>query len=70
MFVMGGNTNGGRVLSQWPGLAAGQLYENQDLAITIDHRDILAEIVSRRLDNAAVDVVFPGYTPTYRGAVR
>ena len=70
MFVMGGNTNGGRVMSNWPGLSAGQLYENQDLAITIDYRDILAEIVSQRLDNTALDYVFPGYTPSFRGAVR
>jgi uncharacterized protein (DUF1501 family) len=70
MFVMGGNTNGGRVMSAWPGLSPGQLYENQDLAITIDHRDILAEIVSQRLDNTNIDYVFPGYTPSFRGAVR
>ncbi len=70
MFVMGGNTNGGRVMSNWPGLSPGQLYENQDLAITIDHRDILAEIVSQRLDNSNIDYVFPGYTPSFRGAVR
>ena len=70
MFVMGGNTNGGRVMANWPGLSPGQLYENQDLAITIDHRDILAEIVARRLDNSNTDYVFPGYTPSWRGAVR
>ena len=70
MFVMGGNTNGGKVMANWPGLGAGQLYENQDLAITIDHRDILAEIVARRLDNANLDHVFPGYVPSFRGAVR
>ena len=57
-------------MANWPGLSAGQLYQNQDLAITIDHRDILAEIVSRRLDNSNIDLVFPGYTPSFRGAVR
>jgi hypothetical protein len=50
-------------------MAAGQLYENQDLQVTIDYRDILAEIVSRRLGNTQLDVVFPGYTPTFRNAV-
>ena len=45
MFVMGGSATGGRVMTQWPGLAAGQLYQNQDLQVTIDYRDILAEIV-------------------------
>jgi len=69
MFVIGGSTVGGRVLAQWPGLAAGQLYQNQDLQVTIDYRDILAEIVQRRLNNTQLDVVFPGYVPTFRGAV-
>ncbi len=67
MFVMGGAVRGGRVLTTWPGLAAGQLYQNQDLHVTIDYRDILAEIVSRRLNNSALDLVFPTYTPTLRG---
>lgn len=67
MFVMGGAVNGGRVMSLWPGLAPGQLYQNQDLGITIDYRDILAEVVARRLNNTALDLVFPGYTPSLRG---
>jgi uncharacterized protein (DUF1501 family) len=67
MFVMGGQVRGGRVLTQWPGLADGQLYQNQDLQVTIDYRDILAETVLRRLGNTNLDLVFPGYTPTMRG---
>lgn len=69
MFVLGGSATGGRVLTQWPGLAAGQLYQNQDLQVTIDYRDILGEIVARRLGNSQLDVVFPNFTPTFRGAV-
>ena len=46
MFVMGGHVNGGQVLANWPGLAPGNL-DNGDLAITIDYRDILAEILVR-----------------------
>jgi uncharacterized protein (DUF1501 family) len=69
MFVVGGSVAGGQVMTIWPGMATGQLYQQQDLQVTIDYRDILAEIVSRRLGNAALDVVFPGYTPTFRGAV-
>jgi len=67
MFVLGGAVRGGRVLTAWPGLAAGQLYQNQDLQVTIDYRDILAETVLRRLGNTNLDLVFPGYTPTMRG---
>jgi uncharacterized protein (DUF1501 family) len=69
MFVLGGSATGGRVLTQWPGMTAQQLYQGQDLQVTIDYRDILAEVVSRRLGNTQLDVVFPGYTPTFRGAV-
>jgi uncharacterized protein (DUF1501 family) len=69
MFVLGGSATGGRVLTQWPGMSTQQLYQGQDLQVTIDYRDILAEVVSRRLGNAQLDVVFPGYTPTFRGAV-
>jgi uncharacterized protein (DUF1501 family) len=67
MFVMGGAVRGGRVLTIWPGLAPGQLYQNQDLNVTIDYRDILSELVLRRLGNTNLDLVFPGYTPTMRG---
>jgi uncharacterized protein (DUF1501 family) len=69
MFVLGGSVVGGQVMSQWPGLSAPQLYQGQDLQVTIDYRDILSEIVWRRLGNSKLDVVFPGYTPNFRGAV-
>jgi uncharacterized protein (DUF1501 family) len=67
MMVMGGAVNGGRVMTIWPGIGPGQQYQNQDLAVTIDYRDILAEVVLRRLGNSALDVVFPNYAPSLRG---
>lgn len=67
MFVIGPAVNGGRVLTQWPGLAPNQLHEGRDLKVTIDYRDILAEIVDKRLGNPNVSYVFPGYTPVRRG---
>jgi uncharacterized protein (DUF1501 family) len=71
MFAMGKGIAGGRVIANWPGLAAGQLEDNQDLRVTIDYRDILAEIVANRLENSAnVGAVFPGWTATYRGVTR
>lgn len=72
MLLLGGHVAGGRVLADWPGLADGQLYEGQDLAITIDYRDVLAEIVSRRLGNPDLAAVFPdpGYTPVMQGVTR
>lgn len=69
MIVMGNAVQGGRVLTQWPGLNPGQLYENIDLNVTIDYRDILAEILAERAGNINLADTFPGYTPTMRGIV-
>jgi uncharacterized protein (DUF1501 family) len=71
MFVMGRNIAGGRVLvNSWPGLAREQLENGQDLKVTLDHRDILAEVVKNRLGNPNVGVVFPDYVPNYRGITK
>ena len=68
MFVMGPGIAGGRVLTNnWVPLARENLESGQDLKVTIDHRDVLAEIVSRRLGNQNLGVVFPSYVPTVRG---
>lgn len=66
MLVMGGHVAPQPVIAQWPGLQDGQL-DDGDLAITVDYRDVLAEIVVNRLNNPALDVVFPDYKPTMRG---
>jgi uncharacterized protein (DUF1501 family) len=66
MLVMGGHIAGGQVLSSWPGLGTAQL-DGGDLAITIDIRDILSEIVLNRLGNGELGTVFPNFTPTLRG---
>ncbi len=67
MLVLGGSIAGGRVLTEWPGLEPEQRFQGRDLQVTIDYRDILAEIVQNRLDNPNLDIVFPDYTPTFRG---
>jgi hypothetical protein len=46
------------------------LYQSQDLQVTIDHRDILAEVVQNRLGNTNLSFVFPDYTPQFRGVTR
>lgn len=69
MFVLGRCIAGGRVLAQWPGLEPEQLFQGTDLEVTIDFRDVLAEIIHKRLGNPQIAAVFPGYTPTYRGVV-
>lgn len=67
MFLMGTCIAGGRVLTQWPGLSPGQLFEGRDLQVTIDYRSILAEIVQNRLGNGNLGYIFPGFTPTFQG---
>jgi len=70
MMVMGNRIAGGQVMlgdGVWPGLHPDQLWQGQDLDITIDYRDILAEIVQNRLAGTDLDFVFPDYTPTFRG---
>jgi uncharacterized protein (DUF1501 family) len=71
MFVMGGGINGG-IRGEWPGLQPEQLYENRDLNVTTDFRDVLSELVSNHLGNRQVSAVFPGYeadAKKYRGVV-
>jgi uncharacterized protein (DUF1501 family) len=67
MFALGDHILGGRVLTEWPGLAPEQLFQGQDLEVTIDYRDILAEIVQQRLNNPSLEAVFPDHTPTFQG---
>lgn len=71
MFAMGKGIVGGRVLSvNWPGLARENLESGQDLKVTLDHRNVLAEIVRNRLGNSSIDFVFPGLVPTNLGVTR
>lgn len=68
MLVMGGHANGG-FHGTWPGLAPGQLAGGEDLLVTTDYRDVLAEVVQERLGNARLSQVFPGHAPGFIGVV-
>ena len=63
-FVMGGAVAGGRVRATWPGLGAGQLFENRDLAPTTDLRAVAKGMLASHLglDAGALGRVFPGST--------
>lgn len=61
-LVLGGGVNGGKLYGQWPGLKNNQLYDGADLAITTDFRRLLSEIITARLGNFDLGVIFPGYT--------
>ncbi|MEM7800132.1 MAG: DUF1501 domain-containing protein [Chloroflexota bacterium] len=66
MFLMGGGVEGGSVFTNWPSLRPEALDEG-DLAITIDYRDVLAELVQNRIGNPQIDQVFPNYQPSQLG---
>ena len=72
IWVAGGAVRGGRVLGEWPGLAAGQLYQRRDLAITTDFRAALAAILGPHLGLAdrQLELVFPGAPPAGAGLTR
>jgi uncharacterized protein (DUF1501 family) len=63
MMVLGGHVDGGKVHGEWPGMRAGQLIGPGDLAVTTDYRDVLSEVLTKRLNNPATDQIFPEYQP-------
>ena len=65
MLVIGGGVKGGKVYGTWPGLT--NLYENRDLAITTDFRDVFSELLTKQLGVASLKSVFPNYDPKPRG---
>jgi uncharacterized protein (DUF1501 family) len=62
-FTMGGSVKGGKVYGDWPTLAPDRLFQDRDLAITTDFRDVFGEICARHFD-VPMDVMpklFPQY---------
>src|SRR6266849_6162241 len=65
MMVVGGGVKGGKVYGAWPGLT--NRYENRDVQVTTDFRDVFAELLTKQLGVASLKSVFPGYDPKPRG---
>jgi uncharacterized protein (DUF1501 family) len=61
MLLMSGSLTAGPVIARWPGLTPDALDRGEDLAITTDYRDVLAEVLTRRLNNPSISAVFPDY---------
>jgi uncharacterized protein (DUF1501 family) len=62
-FVAGGAVAGGRVISDWPGVAASALYEGRDLRPTLDLRALFKGVLSEQYGlsaGALESAVFPG----------
>ena len=63
-FVVGPRVARSTVLSDWPGLAASQLFEGRDLRPTLDTRSILKAALAGTFDltGAQLERVFPDST--------
>jgi uncharacterized protein (DUF1501 family) len=70
MFVLGGAVAGGQVITQWPGLKKEHLVGPGDLAVTIDYRDVLSEILTKRLNNPSQSQIFPEYDAQPVGIIK
>lgn len=66
VLLLGGGLRGGRVHGAWPGLASSDLV-NGDLAAANDYRDVLIELLQRRLGIGDPAPIFPGHRPTRIG---
>ena len=62
-FAMGGSIKGGKVYGDWPTLAPDKLFQNRDLAVTTDFRDVFGEICARHFNvpMTAMPQLFPHY---------
>ena len=66
IFLAGGLVKGKQVISDWPGLGSKDLYEGRDLLMTIDARDVYAEVIKTVFgldDEEIARQVFVGYRP-------
>lgn len=68
MFVMGGGATGG-MYANWKGLNDDAL-DDGDLSVTTDYRDIVGEILAKRVGNAATDQIFPQHSYTDLGLIK
>ena len=66
MLLLGGGVRGGKVYSEWPGLAPADLLAG-DLRATTDYRSVIGEVLQKRCGAGALDEVFPGVRPTSFG---
>ena len=63
MLVMNDKLNTPMVTARWAGLAPEVLYRGEDLPTTTDYRDVLIEVLQKRLNNQFTHEVFMGYQP-------
>jgi len=69
MFVMGGSALGGHIYGKWPGIEDHQLDQTGDLRVTTDYRDVLCEVLAKRMRNDRLSAVFQNFDPKPVGVV-
>ncbi len=60
---LGGGVVGAQVAGPWPGLDGDSLFDGHDLAITTDIRDVLVQLMQRRLPDEGAAGLFPDFNP-------
>ncbi|WP_353931043.1 DUF1501 domain-containing protein [Okeanomitos corallinicola TIOX110] len=71
MWVLGGKVKGGKVYGDWPGLAPNQLYQQRDLEVTTDFRDVIFPILQSHLkiNSSQISQILPNYKPIQKIAL-
>lgn len=66
VWLLGGGLRGGQVYGQWPGLDKSDLYQERDLAVTTDFREVISTLFKHHLnlDHGKIRQVFPGFNLT------
>ncbi len=71
MLVTGGRVAGGQVLGAWPGLHESALSDGQDLAVSVDYRQVIAEVLASAFGVADFTPVFGDWQPgSWQGLFR
>lgn len=60
MFIIGDTVNPG-FHGHFPGLGPSQLFEGGDVNVTTDYRDVISEILIKRMRNRFLGFIFPGF---------
>jgi uncharacterized protein (DUF1501 family) len=69
MLALGAGINGGKIYGQWPGLADTKA-SGGDLKVTTDYRQVLSELLVKRMSQTSIGQVFPTITYTPLGIAR
>lgn len=65
MWLLGGAIRGGKVYGEWTSLSQSALFENRDLPVTTDLREVLCQTLQQHLgiSSDSLSKIFPGYKP-------